>query len=330
MKHQMKPIAACALVALSFLAACSKKEPDAVSAAPASDNSRAPGPTDWNPAAGKAALAADSGSKQTYVCVFIYPDALQRGTNVRASDQPDLGMKKVSMNEESVEASSADKAHSIMLEATNHSLQIGPCTASLANAAVDQSIPLSSYAVMQSGLQIGLLYYGFQKATLPVDDLAQSFDADYQSTSDSFKKQDLAKSIQAKYEAQQRQELASPYFVIKAGASLGHYDAQSKTFPILNLGVDGNSRLTMNDSPTYGVVPRGDRRFEIVVPASETEARALEAKVAATGTNALPINVDIYVRAADTVSYAARKDIVAKVVAVHVADQNDSSIADIH
>ncbi|AJZ58021.1 hypothetical protein OI25_2951 [Paraburkholderia fungorum] len=329
MKNRIKPLAASALVAFALVSGCSKKVPDAPVDSTAATASK-PGSTDWNDEAGKAAIVADSGAKQAYVCVFIYPDALQRGTNVRAIDRPDLGMKKVSINEESVEATSADRAHSIMLEATNHSLQIGPCTANLANASVDKSLPLSSYVVLQSGLQVGLLYYGLGKSPLPTPDLAHEFDADYQSTTDSFKQQDLIKGIQAKYQAEQQAELASPYFVVKATAALGHYDQQTKSFPVLGLGMDGNSWLNMADSPSYGVVLRGEPRFNSVVPASEDQARALEAKVAASGNNRLPLNVDVYVKAADTLSYAARKDVVAKVVAVHIADTNDSPIADIH
>lgn len=80
-------------------------------------------------------------------------------------------MKKVSLNEESVEATSAEKAHSIMESATNHSLQIGPCTADLSAASIDKSIPLSSYAILQSGLQVALLY--LNGVALPASNLAR-------------------------------------------------------------------------------------------------------------------------------------------------------------
>jgi len=330
MEHRTKPIVAIMLLAFAMIAGCSKKAADAKdNGAPATASARKPGSTDWDDEAGKAAIAADSGAKKPYVCVFIYPDIGQRGTNVRAEDRPQLGMKKVSLNEESVEATSAEKAHAVMEAATNHSLQIGPCTADLSAAAIDKSIPLSSYSVLQSGLQVALLYYGLNGAPLPAANLARDFDADYQSTTDSFKKQDLIKGIQAKYDTQQKAELAAPYFVVKASASLGHYNAETKSFPILALGMDGNSRLDLPGASSYGVVMRGEPKFQSVLPEGEEKARALEAKIAAAG-DRLPINVDVYFKAADTVSYAARKDIVAKVVAVHVADQSDAPIADIH
>ncbi|WP_277188640.1 hypothetical protein [Caballeronia sp. BR00000012568055] len=330
MNHRIKPIATIALASIAIVAGCSKKPAESANEAPsASAQARKPGPTDWNDEAGKAAIAADAGSKKPYVCVFIYPDVGQRGTNVRAEDRPQLGMKKVSLNEESVEATTAEKAHAIMESATNHSLQIGPCTADLSAASIDKSISLSSYPTVQSGLQVALLYYGLNGAALPVSDLARDFNADYRSTTDSFKQQDLIKGIQAQYEAQQKAELASPYFVVKATAALGHYNAETKAFPILNLGMDGNSRLGLPDASFYGVVMRGDPKFQSVAPETEEKARALEAKVAAAG-DRLPINVDVYFKAADTVSYAARKDIVAKVVAVRIADQSEALIADIH
>lgn len=97
MKHRIKPLVAIALIAFALVAGFSKKAPDAAANATSSESSaRKPGPTDWDAAAGKAAIAADNGSKKSYVCVFVFPDVGQRGTNVRTEDKPQLG------NEESL------------------------------------------------------------------------------------------------------------------------------------------------------------------------------------------------------------------------------------
>ncbi len=331
MKNRIHPLAASALAALALLPACSKNAADAAGgASPSAQAAQMPSSTGWNDEAGQAAIAADKATKNTYVCVFIYPDIGQPQTNVLAEDRARLGMKKVSINQESVSASSAEQAHAIMLEATNHSLQIGPCTADLSAASIDKTRPLSSYTVLQSGLQVALLYYGLGHAALPTTDLAGEFNADYRATADSFKRQDIAKTLQEKYQGEQQAEMASPYFVVKANASLGHYNADTRSFPILGLGMDGNSRLSLLDSGSYGVVLRGEPRFQSVAPDGDDNARALEAKVVASGGPSLPLNVDVYFKAADTVSYAARKDVVAKVVAVHVADANDALIVDLH
>lgn len=323
---------AAACLALAALAACSKKE--AASASEAANHAAAQTPTatkdDWDDGAAAKLIAADSGSKNTYVCQFVFPESWQTGTNVRTMDRPAIGAKKVSLAQESIEATTSDKAHEIMEAATSHSLRIGPCSADLAGASVDASIPLSSYETLQSGLQIALLYYGLGKATLPATDLAQGFDPDYQRTTDAFKKQDLLSSIQSRFAVEQQKLLASPYVRINASASLGHYDANTKSFPLLDFGVNGDTRFAMNDSPVYGVVVRGDPRFASVVPANEADARALEAKVSASGNGSrMPVNIDVYVKAADTLTFASRKDIVAKIAAMHVADTNNSPIADI-
>lgn len=322
---------AAACLAMAALSACSKKETASASAV-ASQAAQAPAPTkdDWDDDAAAKLIAADSGSKHTYVCQFVFPESWQPGTNVRTADRPAIGAKKVSLAQESIEATTSDKAHEIMEAATSHSLKIGPCAADLANASVDASVPLSSYETLQSGLQVALLYYGLGKSPLPATDLAQDFDPDYQRTTDAFKKQDMLSSVQSRFTAQQQKLLASPYVRINASASLGHYDPKTKAFPLLDFGVNGDTRFQMNDSPVYGVVVRGDARFASVVPASESDARALEAKVSASGNGSrLPVNIDVYVKAADTLTFASRKDVVAKIAAVHVADSNNSPLADI-
>jgi len=325
---------AAACLAMAALSACSKKEPGSAPASHAASQAaaQAPDPSkdDWDDAAAAKLIAADAGQKQNYVCQFVFPESWQPGTNVRTADRPAIGAKKVSLAQESIEATSSDKAHEIMEAATSHSLKIGPCAADLASASVDASVPLSSYETLQSGLQIALLYYGLGKTPLPAADLAQGFDPDYQRTTDAFKKQDLLSSIQSRFAAEQQKLLASPYVRINASASLGHYDAKTRSFPLLDFGVNGDTRFEMNDSPVYGVVVRGDQRFASVIPANETDARALEAKISASGNGSrMLVNIDVYVKAADTLTFASRKDIVAKIAAVHVADANNSPIADI-
>ncbi|SAL11472.1 hypothetical protein AWB69_00309 [Caballeronia udeis] len=321
-----------ACVAVAALGGCGKKTvetPTDSSAAATAAPSAYPLPREWNDSAAKAAMAQDSGPKTTYVCLFSFSDDAQLGTDAHPVDRPQIGMKKISATQESVDATSAQKAQEIMETAVNKSLPIGPCTADLASATIDKSIPLASYADLQSGSQIAVLYYFYAKAPLPAADLAHSFDTDYQNTSDAFKREDLLKSLTPRYGAQQKTEAAFPYFKVRLMASLGHYNAQTKSFPLLGLGVDGNSRLSMNDSSDYAIVPRGDARFSSIVPANEGQARSLESKVSASGRDRLSVNVDLYVKAADAVSYAARKDIVAKVVAAHVTDEAGGTIADI-
>jgi hypothetical protein len=331
-RRQRAILAASCLAAA--LAACSKNPSQAdASASAANAQPQAPiaSKTDWDDESAAKLIAADSGAKNTYVCQFVFPESWQPGTNVRTMDRPAIGAKKVSAAQESIEATTSDKAQAILETATSRSLKIGPCSADLENANIDGSVPLASYQTLQSGLQIALLYYGLGKTTLPATDLAQQFDPDYQQTTDTFKKQDLLNAIQTRFASQQQKLLASPYVRINASAALGHYDATTKSFPLLNFGVNGDSRFMMNDSPAYGVVVRGDPRFASVVPASEADARALEAKISASGNGSqMPVNIDVYAKAADTTTFASRKDIVAKIAAIHVAETNNAPIADIH
>ncbi|OXC75669.1 hypothetical protein [Caballeronia sordidicola] len=323
---------AAACVAIAALGGCGKKAAETTpgsSAAASEAPSAYPLPREWNDAAAKAALAQDSGPKSAYVCHFSFSDDPQLGTDAHPIDRPQIGMKKVSETQESVDATSANKAQEIMEAAVNKSLPIGPCTADLSATAVDKSIPLSRYADVQSGSQIAVLYYLYAKEPLPTAELAQAFDMDYRNTSDAFKREDRAKTLAPKYEAQQKDEAAFPYFKVKVSASLGHYNPQTKSFPLFELALDGNSRLSMNDSSDYAIVPRGDARFASITPAGEDQARALEAKVSASGRDRMSVNVDLYVKAADAVSFATRKDVVAKVVAAHITDEAGGTIADL-
>jgi len=312
------------LAAVTF-AGCSKKEAAPIADGPA-PSTKELARDEWHDDAAAAAMEKDGGKKNIYVCVFKFSDMNQRPTSVVAMDRPKIGAKKVSMNEESIQATSADQAHKIAEIAVNYSLEIGPCTRDSSGTAIDKSVPLSSYADLKSGLQLGLLYYGLGGKSLPAEDLAGSFDPDYQSTADTFKRQDLFKAIQPQMEAQEKQELASPYFKIKVAAALGHYDAQTKSFPLLQLGMDGNSRITLYNAPDYGLVLRGDVRLDSITPASEDQARALEAKVSASGAIQLPVDVDVYVEVLDTLTYASRKDVVGQVVALHVSEQQTGTV----
>jgi len=311
------------------LAGCSKKPADIASHPPDQPAPPAALARDWNDDAAKNAIAADSGSKATYVCRFAFFDNPQLFTNAHPVDRPQVGMKKVSDTQESVEATSAQKALEIMEAAINKSAPVGPCTADLSATVIDTSIPLANYADLQSGSQIAMLYYFYAKEPLPTADLARSFDMDYQKTSDTFKREDLVKALAPKYEAQQKAEAAFPYFKVRLSASLGHYNPQTKSFPLFDLALDGNSRLSMNDSSDYAIVPRGDARFNSIMPAGEDQARALEAKVSASGRDRMNLSVDLFVKAADAVSFASRKDIVAKVVAAHITDETGGAIADL-
>lgn len=323
---------ACLAISLSVatLAGCSKKDAAPITDGPA-PSTKELARDEWHDDAAAAAIEKDTGAKNTYVCLFKFSDMNQRPTSVAAMDRPKIGAKKVSMNEESIDATSADQAHKIMEIAVNYSLEIGPCTRDLASASIDKSKPLSSYTDLKSGLQLGLLYYGLGGKPLPADDLARSFDTDSQNTSDAFKRSDLLKTLAPQYAAQQKEEMASPYFRIKVAAALGHYDAQTKSFPLLQLGMDGNSSITLYNAPSYGLVLRGDPRLATITPESEDQARALEAKVSASGATQMPVDVDVYVKVLDTLTYAARKDVVGKVAALHVAEQQTgATIADIH
>jgi hypothetical protein len=322
-------VVAATCLALAALAGCSKKPAETASHPPDQPAPPVALPRDWNDDAAKAAIAADSGAKATYVCRFAFFDNPQLFTNAHPVDRPQVGMKKISDTQESVAATSAQKAQEIMEAAINKSAPVGPCTADLSATPIDKSIPLASYTDLQSGSQIAVLYYFYAKEPMPAADLARSFDMDYQRTSDTFKREDLLKTLIPKYEAQQKAEAASPYFKVRLSASLGHYNPQAKSFPLLDLALDGNSRLSMNDSSDYAIVPRGDERFAAITPAGEDQARALEAKVSASGRDRMNVNVDLYVKAADAVSFAARKDIVAKVVAAHITDETGGPIADI-
>ncbi|MGV7240341.1 MarR family transcriptional regulator [Caballeronia sp. M23-90] len=314
---------------VAALLGCTKKPTDTASQLPDQPAPPAALPRDWNDDAAKAAIAQDAGDKSTYVCRFAFFDNPQLFTRAHPVDRPQIGMKKVSDTQESVEATSAQKAQEIMEAAINKSAPVGPCTADLSATSIDKSIPLSSYADLRSGSQIAVLYYLYAKEPLPVAELARSFDMDYQRTSDTFKREDLLKTLAPKYEAQQKTEAASPYLKVRLSASLGHYNPQTKSFPLFELALDGDSRLSMNDSADYAIVPRGDARFDSITPASEDQARALETKVSASGRDRMSVNVDLYVKAADVVSYATRKDVVAKVVSAHVTDELGGTIADL-
>ncbi|ABO55000.1 hypothetical protein LA345_12635 [Burkholderia vietnamiensis] len=322
-------LAAC--LAFALLAGCSKKDASKSTAADATSAPAATAPaqtTGWNDDAAAKLIAADQGTKRTYVCTFIFPQlGMQPGT-VLPFDRPAIGAKKVSANEESIEATSSDAAKKIMAAATSNGVQLGPCTANVAAEQIDTALPLSSYTLLQSGRQVALLYYGLSKTPLPTADIANAFDPDYQNTRDTFKRSDVVKALDPRYQSQQQQLLAQPYVKLAVSAGLGHYDPATKSFPILNLGVDGNSWISMNDGGGYDVVLSGDNRFTRITVDNEDQARALEAKVSQAGSQ-LPLNVDVYAKAVDSVSYASRRDVVARVVSLHVADANSQSIADL-
>ena len=140
----------------------------------------------------------------------------------------------------------------------------------------DASKPLSSYAEVDSGLQIMFLYVAASR--LPPDflKLAETYSSEYRETNDNFRKNDLMQAIRPQLEEKIAIAKSMPYgwMDIDDSDNLGAYDFARKGFPIEEF--QSERYRYVNDASEYKLSWANHDQVAFAPVPEETVARQLE------------------------------------------------------
>lgn len=149
-------------------------------------------------------------------------------------------------------------------------------TAAAAVPQPDASKPLSSYAEVDSGLQIMFLYVAASR--LPPDflKLAETYSSEYRETNDNFRKNDLMQAIRPQLEEKIAIAKSMPYgwMDIDDSDNLGAYDFARKGFPIEEF--QSERYRYVNDASEYKLSWANHDQVAFAPVPEETVARQLE------------------------------------------------------
>ncbi|SDE39907.1 hypothetical protein [Paraburkholderia lycopersici] len=140
----------------------------------------------------------------------------------------------------------------------------------------DASRALADFRTIDSGNEVMFLYYGLSSLPADYDKIAQSYSRDYQTTGDSFRKQDLLKALKPRIDAAIAAAKDSRYVVLNApGASLDAYDFTRKGFQVTNVAQPGSYQYFFDNS-NYTVEYTNGADHTFIKVDDEAAARAIE------------------------------------------------------
>jgi len=141
----------------------------------------------------------------------------------------------------------------------------------------DPSTPLDAYHKLDSGNQVMFMYYALANMPVPYEDIAQTYSADYGRTSDSFKRQDIIKSLQPRIDQEIAGAKGGRYIVMetKDGNLLQRYNFEKKSFAI-NEFADSDRYTYFSDNSQYTLANTNGSQFAAFPVADEAKARVIE------------------------------------------------------
>lgn len=143
----------------------------------------------------------------------------------------------------------------------------------------DSSVPDSQYVELNSGYQLGTLYYSLAGMPPDYDALAEAASKEYRVASDQFRKRDLMQALRPKIDAQLAayQQPANRYLKVEIANELPlqHYDFGTHSFP-LTVDLSSDRYLYFNDASKFSVTYTNGKDFERYPVADEQRAKEIE------------------------------------------------------
>ncbi|WP_322009404.1 hypothetical protein [Paraburkholderia sp. J12] len=140
----------------------------------------------------------------------------------------------------------------------------------------DPAYPLASYRGVDSGNDLMFLFYGLSNLPVDYDKIAQSYSRDYQSTSDSFKKQDLLSALKPRIDNAIASAKDSRYIVLTTpNAMLDAYDFNKKGFQLTNVAQPGSYQYFFDNS-NYTIEYTNGPDYTFLKIGDEATARSIE------------------------------------------------------
>lgn len=145
--------------------------------------------------------------------------------------------------------------------------------AALPNA--DPNTPPDKYVQLNSGNQLMFMYYGLLNMPVDYDKIASSYSQDFRSTNDEFKKKDILNALKPRIDSEIANAKNIRYFCVDFDAQLGHYDFNTKGFPVNNaIGPDGFAYFYDNANYKYSFT--NGNSFKLLKVVDEAKARQIE------------------------------------------------------
>jgi len=162
----------------------------------------------------------------------------------------------------------------------------------------DANYPLANYINLTSGNQLMFLYYALSGMPPDYSKIAGLYSKDYRSTSDTFKQQDILKTLTPQIDASIAAAKSQRYLIWTEDYSpVGHYDFGKKAFP-LNSPYLQNATATgyFNDNNGYQIKFGNGADFAVMPVPDENQAKEIENRVS----KSQPFKVKIYCFAQNT------------------------------
>ncbi|CAN7782671.1 DUF4852 domain-containing protein [Cupriavidus necator] len=193
--------------------------------------------------------------------------------------------------------------------------------------------PARSYHKATSGLDLAYLYFALTDLPVDYDTLAAEVSEEYRRTTDTFKRKEMLDALRPEIQAKIAALKATPFIVVQADNSLGHYDLPSQSFPVKGLPLGPGEYLHFNSGGNYRLAITNGADFRQLKVADEGRARAMEAIV----TNGAPGSVirDAYLTKAEMFLYAQAADkntrvIQFQLVQLKLKDNKGELVGEIH
>jgi hypothetical protein len=331
-----------AVTAALLLSACGKKDAPAIKpAAPAAAQSAAKAPFDpLGPDEGPAIppLAAQHSQFKCFIDSVNYQlDLANMGRNAVVS-LPKVGAQAIAADTLLLDAASADDASQRIMLAKPEYKRVPPkCEAyalSTRDVKLDQSTAITEYKPVNGGAELAYLYYAVSKAKPAYDVVAQQLFPEYRAEPDTFKRQDLLKTIGPSIDNNIKGADGKRLVMFEFQGKLKHYDAAGKMFPVelerFNFAPStyvswrkesANSPDTGNYHLTFDLGGRKDLNYAL---SDETAARALEGQLSQRAVAAksayAPVTVRAYGQAVKAAEEGANKVVMVRLVQVDVLD----------
>ncbi len=142
----------------------------------------------------------------------------------------------------------------------------------------DPSVPDSQYQKLDSGDQLMYLFYAVSGLPADMDRIAGALSQDYRSTSDGFKKQDIAKSLQPRVASEIERAKSARYVIWEADDQpVDRYDFNRRIFAVHPGYWDGGNSFYFNNNGNYRISFAGPDAVRAFKVDDEATARQIEA-----------------------------------------------------
>lgn len=159
----------------------------------------------------------------------------------------------------------------------------------------DPAYALTSYRSVDSGNDVMFLFYGLSNLPVDYDKIAQSYSRDYQTTADSFKKQDLLTALKPRIDTAIAAAKDSRYVVLTTpNAMLDAYDFNKKGFPLTNVAQPGSYQYFFDNS-NYTIEYTNGPDYTFLKVDDEATARSIESM----RSHFRPLTIRLYAYAQD-------------------------------